>query len=148
MDAAPEQIEVRNRVREAIAFYETAGKEATLREIDKPDGQFVRDERYLFAVDLEGNMLAHPMNKQLIGRSLIDLRDCFGKSFIRKIVDVAKTRGYGFTEYEWQVPRGEIDSRKTTFFERVDSMVLCCGFHDTKKPCYESIFDRLFGPLE
>ena len=143
-----EHIEVRNRVQEAIAFCETAGKEATLREIGKANGQFVQNEQYLFAVDLEGNMLAHPIDGQLSGRSAIDLRDCYGKSFIRKIVNVAKTRGYGFTEYEWQVPRGEIDGRKTTFFERVDSMVLCCGFHDANKPSYESIFDRLFGPLE
>ena len=55
------KIEVRNYVEEAVAFYETAGKEATLREIDKPNGQSVRNERRLFAVDLEGNMLAHPI---------------------------------------------------------------------------------------
>jgi signal transduction histidine kinase len=143
-----EQIEVRNRVQEAIAFYGTAGKEATLKEIDKPDGQFVQNGHYLFAVDLEGNMLAHPTNKQLTGRSAIDLRDCCGKSFIRKIVDVAQTRGYGFTEYEWEVPGREVSRLKTTFFERVDGMVLCCGFYNHKEPCYESILDRLFGPLE
>lgn len=143
-----EETDVRNRVGEAIAFYETAGKEATLREIDKPGGQFVRNERYLFAVNLEGNMLAHPIKRELTGRSVMDLRDSFGKSFIRKIVDVAKTRGGGFTDYEWPVPGREIDRRKTTFFGRVDGMVLCCGFYSPKGPCYESIFDRLFGPLE
>ncbi len=142
-----EQIGVRKRVQEAIAFYGTAGKETTLREIDKPDGQFVNNECYLFAVDLAGNMLAHPIKKQLTGRSAIDLRDSCGKSFIRKIVDVAKTRGYGFTEYEWQVPGRNINRHKTTFFERVDGMVLCCGFYSRNEPCYESIFDRLFGPL-
>jgi signal transduction histidine kinase len=143
-----EQIEVRKQVQEAIAYYQTAGKEATLAEIDKPDGQFVQNERYLFAVDLEGNMLAHPIKKELTGRNLIDLRDLCGKSFIRKIVNIAKTRGYGFTEYEWQVPGREIERYKTTFIERVDGMALCCGFYNTKEPSYESIFDRLFGPLE
>jgi len=143
-----EHIEVRNRVHEAIAFYETAGKEATLREIGKANGQFVQNEQYLFAVDLEGNMLAHPIDGQLSGRSAIDLRDCYGKSFIRKIVNVAKTRGYGFTEYEWQVPGRQVERCKTTFFERVDGMVLCCGFYSLKEPSYEGIFDRLFGPLE
>ena len=143
-----EQIEVRNRVQEGIAFCEAAGKEAALIEIAKPDGKFVQNGHYLFAIDLEGNMLAHPTNKQLMGRSAIDLRDSCGKSFIRKIVDVAKTRGYGFTEYEWEVPGRLISRLKTTFFERVDGMVLCCGFYNHKEPCYESILDRLFGPLE
>lgn len=143
-----EQIEVRNRVQEAISFFQSAGKEATLREIDKPDGQFVQNEHYLFAVDLEGNMLAHPIQRQLTGKSAVNLRDSFGKSFILKIVDVAKTRGYGFIEYEWQVPGRDTNGHKTTFFERVDGMVLCCGFYSPKEPCYESIFDRLFGPIE
>jgi len=143
-----EQIEVRNQVREAIAFYETAGKSRTLSEINKPDGRFVNNGHYLFALDLEGNMLAHPVQKHLEGKNAIDLRDLFGKSFIRKIVDVAKTRGYGFTEYEWQVPATQESRHKTTFFERVDGMVLCCGFYNRQEPCYEKIFDRLFGPLE
>ena len=43
-----EQMEVRSQVQEAIAFYQTAGKEATLAEIDKPDGQFVRNEALSF----------------------------------------------------------------------------------------------------
>jgi signal transduction histidine kinase len=144
----PEQIEVRNLLQKAIAFYQIAGKEATLREIDERGGQFVHDERYLFAVDVEGKMLAHPIKKELTGRSVIDLKDPCGKSFIRKIVNVAKKRGYGFTEYEWQVPGRQVERCKTTFFERVDGMVLCCGFYSPKEPSYEGIFDRLFGPLE
>ena len=79
-----EETDVRNRVGEAIAFYETAGKEATLREIDKPGGQFVRNERYLFAVNLEGNMLAHPIKRELTGRSVMDLRDSLGKALSAK----------------------------------------------------------------
>ena len=144
---AREQIEGRNRVQEAIAFYESAGKEATLRGIDKPDGQFVRNERHLFAVDLEGNMLAHPMDK-FKGRNLMDLRDSLGKSFIRKIVDTAKARGGGSTEYEWPMPGGEIEGRKTTLFERVGDFVLCCGFFSSDEPSLESHYERLFGPLE
>jgi len=143
-----DQIEVRSRVQEAIAFYETAGKEVTLREIGNPEGQFVQNGHYLFAVDLDGNMLAHPVKRELTGRSVIDLRDCSGKSFIRKMVNVAKTRGYGFTEYEWEVPGRGVNHLKTTFFEKVDGMVLCCGFYSPQEPCCESIFDRLFGPLE
>ena len=142
------QIEVRNRVREAIDFYKAAGKEETLREIGKIDGQFSVNGTYLFAVDLEGKMLAHPTKKQLMGRNLIELRDTYGKSFIRRIVDIAKTRGYGFTEYEWPLPSDGKDCRKTTFFEKVDDVVLCCGFHGSKDSSYESVFDRLFGPLE
>jgi signal transduction histidine kinase len=142
------ETEVRNRVREAIAFYKSAGKEATLKEIGKADGRFAVNDAYLFALDLDGKMLAHPINEELTGRNLIELRDSFGKSFIRRIVDIAKTRGYGFTEYEWPLPGSSNDCRKTTFFEKVDDVVLCCGFHGSEVSSYESVFDRLFGPLE
>ncbi|MGA3117526.1 MAG: cache domain-containing protein [Syntrophobacteraceae bacterium] len=142
-----ETLDVRKRLREAVVFYETAGKVAMIKEIDNLNGQFAGDGCYLFAVDLEGNMLAHPMDK-FKGRNLMDLRDSLGKSFIRKIVDTAKARGGGSTEYEWPMPGGEIEGRKTTLFERVGDFVLCCGFFSSDEPSLESHYERLFGPLE
>jgi cytochrome c len=142
-----ETLDVRNRLRKAVAFYETEGKAAMMKEIDSLNGQSDGDECYLFAVDLEGNMLAHPMDK-FKGRNLVELRDSLGKSFIRKIIDTAKARGGGSTEYEWPMSGGETEGRKTTLFERVGDVVLCCGFFSSDEPSLESLYERLFGPLE
>ena len=100
----PQHIEVRKRVQDAITLYENAGTETLLREIADSRGRFVSDERYTFALDLNGAMVAHPMEPALTGRNLMDLRDSEENSFIRKIVDTAKTKGYGFAQIQMASP--------------------------------------------
>lgn len=147
MTTLSEQLDARRWILEAVAFYKTKGKQATFREINKRDGQFAQNGCYLFAANLEGKMLAHPM-KKLRGKSLIDLRDSLGKSFIRKIVDISMKYGGGSTEYEWPLPGREIEGRKRTIFEKVDDIIFCCGYFDSDEPSYDSLCERLFGPLE
>ncbi|MGA2401523.1 MAG: cache domain-containing protein [Syntrophobacteraceae bacterium] len=127
-----ERLEARHWVQEAITLYESAGKGETLARIADPEGPFIQGKRYIFALDLEGNLLAHPFSKQLVGQNLTDLRDSEGKSFIRKLLHTARTRGYGFADYTWPVPDSREVLHKTVFFERVDGMVLCSGYYTVK----------------
>ncbi len=140
-----ERLEVRHLVQETIALYENAGKQETLARIADREGPFIRGERYVFALDLDGNLLAHPFSKQLVGQNLTDLRDSKGRSFIRKLVAKAKARGYGFIDYMWPLPDSKKESHKTVFFERVDGMVLCSGFYSNEESPMEVIF-RCFSP--
>ncbi|MGA2028415.1 MAG: cache domain-containing protein, partial [Syntrophobacteraceae bacterium] len=96
-----ERIEVRKNVQDAITLYENAGKDTLLTEVADSRGRFVSNERYIFALDLNGTVVAHPMEPALTGRNLTDLRDSEGHPFIRKIVNTAKTKGYGFADYKW-----------------------------------------------
>ncbi len=124
-----ERIDIRHWVQKAIAFYERTGKEETLARITDPRGPFIDGKRYVFALDLEGKLLAHPFSTQLLGRNLVDLTDSEGRSFIRKLLSKVRKRGYGFVEYMWPVPDSEEELYKTVFFERVDGMVLCSGYY-------------------
>ena len=90
-----ERIEVRRLTQDAIILYENAGKETLLREIADSTGRFVLNERYTFALDLNGIMVAHPMEPELTGRNLIDLTDSEENAFIRKIVDTERPRAMG-----------------------------------------------------
>ncbi len=135
-----ERIEVRKWVQEAITLYVNSGKEALLREIADPKGRFVSDDRYIFALDIDGTMVANPMEPALTGKKLIDLRDSEGNTFIRKIVGTAKAKGYGFADYKWHRPASEDELSKTVFFERVNGIILCSGFYSSQ----ESLFDTLF----
>jgi cytochrome c len=134
-----ERLEVRHWVQRAIALYESAGKEDTLARVADPEGPFIRGSRYIFALGLDGNLLAHPFSKQLVGQNLTGLRDSEGRSFIRKLIATAKTRGYGFAEYKWPVPDSKEELHKTVFFEQVDEMVLCSGFYSVKESPFETI---------
>lgn len=138
------RLEIRHWAQKAIAFYEGLGKENTLALIANPKGPFIEGERYIFALDIEGKLLAHPFSKELPGRSLTDLRDSEGRSFIRKVLAKAKTGGYGFVEYMRPVPASEGELHKTVFFERVDGIVLCIGFYTAKHSFLEAA-SRGFG---
>lgn len=140
-----ERLEVRHWVQKAITLYESAGKEDTLGKIGDPEGPFIQNKCYIFALDLEGNLLAHPFSKQLVGQNLIGLRDSAGRNFIQKLIATAKTRGYGFAEYEWRVPDSKEEFHKTVFYERVDGIVLCSGFYTVKESPLEAIY-RCFRP--
>ncbi|MFZ0931630.1 MAG: cache domain-containing protein [Syntrophobacteraceae bacterium] len=142
-----ERIEVRRWVRDAIGLYENAGKETLLREIADSRGRFVSDARYIFALDLNGTMVAHPMEPELTGRNLIDLRDSEGNAFIQKIVDTAKTRGYGYRDYKWRSPGSEDELPKTVFFEQVAGIILCSGFYGSRESSWESIINYLRSPF-
>ena len=143
-----ERLAARYRVQDAIALYESAGREETLAGIGDPQGSFTRGELYMFVLDLEGNLLAHPFSKRLVGQNLADLKDCEGRNFIRKLLATAKTRGYGFADYRWPVPNSKKELRKTVFFERVDGIVLCSGFYAAAQSRVDAIYRyfRTYGP--
>ncbi len=144
-----ERLEVRRWVEDAITFFENTGKESALAEIADSKGRFVLGERYIFALNLSGTMLAHPVDTKLTGKNLMDLKDSEGKAFIRRIVDTGKAKGYGFTDYMWQSPGSHDELHKTVFFERADGMILCSGFYTSKEDFLDSIFKwcRFYGPF-
>ncbi len=116
-------------VESAARFLDKEGRDATLAELSKPKGQFVKGELYVFAYDLTGTNVAHPKNPKLIGKNLYDLPDADGKFFRREIIDTAKTKGQGWSDYKFKNPEtGQIEA-KTTYFKRVGDLVLCAGVY-------------------
>ena len=124
-----ERLEIRRWVQKAIALLESAGTEETLAQIADVSGPFTEGKRYMFALDLDGRLLAHPYNGQLVGRNLADLTDFDGKAFIKKLLTTVKKRGYGYADYTWPLPDSKIVQKKTVFFEQVGGIVLCGGFY-------------------
>jgi len=122
--------EAKNLVKKAVAYVKYQGKEKALAEISKPHGMFVMGELYVFAYDLNGVMLAHPKNSDLIGKSLIDLPDTEGKLFRKEIVEKAKAKGRGWVDYMYLNPETKKIELKTTYFQRVGDIIICCGAYE------------------
>jgi cytochrome c len=114
-------------VEKAKAFYAATGKEIALAEFTNPRGQFIQNAQYIFVLDLNGVMLAHGMNRFFVGKNFIDVKDSAGKKFIREIIDIAREKGAGWTEYNWSDPLARKSLPKTLYFEKVDDMIICCG---------------------
>ncbi len=121
--------DAKSLVKQAAAFVKYQGKGKALAEISKPKGAFDRGETYVFAYDLQGVMLAHPKDKTLIGKNLIDIPDNNGKLFRKEIVDKAKSKGSGWVDYLYLNPETNEVEHKTTYLLKVGDIILCCGVY-------------------
>ena len=135
MTAAKQGKKAVDWVERAKAFYKAAGKDIALAEFTNPRGQFVQNQQYIFVLDLDGYMLAHGMNRLFVGKIFTGLRDSDGKAFIQEIVDGAKAKGTGWTDYRWYDPVTKKEMPKTLYFEKIDDLIVCCGtYKETPDP--------------
>ena len=116
-------------VKQAAAYVKYQGKEKALVEISTPKGMFDKGELYVFAYDLQGVMLAHPKNASLIGQNLINIPDTEGKLFRKEIVEKAKSQGSGWVDYIYLNPETKREEHKTTYFQKVGDIIICCGVY-------------------
>jgi len=115
-------------VRRATALYRKDGRERFLKEVNDSLGRFCTGDLYAFAYDLRMTMVAHPVNTELIGRTLLDEKDWVGgKYFRREIRDLALSKGSGWVHYEYYNPVTKRLEPKTTYVERVDDVIVCAG---------------------
>ncbi|WP_316897464.1 cache domain-containing protein [Pseudodesulfovibrio indicus] len=78
-----------------------------------PDG-----EGYFFVYDQDGTCVAHGAQPELVGRSLMDLKDASGFSVVRALVEVAG-KGGGYVEYAWPKPGNDGSYDKIGYVEAI-----------------------------
>jgi cytochrome c len=114
--------------KEAAKFISEKGFYPGVEEINNKAGKFVLKNTYVYLMDLNGHLLAHPFNPQFIGRDMTGNKDTNGKMFIQEQLEVAKTKGEGWTEYMYPTPEESMkttpwkekkSSKKTSFVYRV-----------------------------
>jgi len=107
----------------AAAEMVLADKAAAIAEISNPNGRFVWKDTYVFLMDFEGNMLAHPMIPQLMEKgSLLDVTDKNKekpKLIFVEFVKIAKENGEGWLWYMWPKPNSRTPVKKFTYIRRV-----------------------------
>jgi signal transduction histidine kinase len=92
---------------ELLSFLEDArnftlnnGKDEALKAFSDPNGEFAMGEKYIFAYDFDGTLLAHPYLHNLIGRNNLDLVDPNGVHFVKNLIEVAKSgQGFAYNVY-------------------------------------------------
>ena len=90
--------------KDAAKFLNEKGFYPTVAEINNKEGKFVTKNTYVFMMDLEGHLLAHPFNSQYIGRDITGSKDTNGKLFNQESIEIAKTKGEGWSEYMYPTP--------------------------------------------
>jgi signal transduction histidine kinase len=115
--------------KEAAAMVNEKGIGAAVAEINKKDGKFVWADSYVFLMDLDGKMVAHPMSPALIGKNLLEMKDKGepGKFLFKEMVTVAKGPGEGWVYYMWTNPGDPVPRKKVTYVYRVPGKDMFVG---------------------
>jgi len=127
--------------KDAAKFINEKGFYPAVAEINNKEGKFVTKNTYVFMMDLEGHLLAHPFNPQFIGRDITGVKDTNGKLFNQESIAIAKTKGEGWTEYMYPNPeelkkptphKEKKSSKKISFVYRVPGkdLVVIAGFFE------------------
>jgi signal transduction histidine kinase len=105
------------KCKQAAQLITDTGLDAAIAAINKKDGPFVWKDSYVFLMDLEGKMLAHPIRPDLIGKNQLGTPDKGPdkKLFFKEFVNVAKSKGEGWVDYMWPKPGADAPSRKLSY---------------------------------
>jgi cytochrome c len=114
-------------VHKAVDYVKSAGKEKALAVFSDPNGPFTFRDLYIFVIDFKGVVLAHGTKKELIGKNDFDRKDSTGKFFTREMIELAKTKGSGWEEYQFANPTSGKVEMKVAYVERVDDYFVASG---------------------
>ncbi len=113
-------------VKKGIEFYKANGKAKALAAFSDPKGEFVKDDLYIYVLDANGKMLAHP-KADLVGKDFMVVKDADGKTFAVDMVKIAKEKCSGWVDYKWENPTTKAVDPKTVYFEMVDDVIIASG---------------------
>lgn len=105
-------------------------KNAAVTEISNKTGRYVKGEIYVFAYDLTGTMVAHPINPKLVGKNLIDVPDADGKMFRKDIITAVTSTGTASVRYKYKNPQTGAVEEKTTFCKKAVDLAVCAGYYE------------------
>jgi len=105
---------------EAAALINVKGLAEAAKEIGDAKGPFVWKDSYVFLMNLDGKMLAHPMQPELtqLPHCLL-ITDPTDKAIFVSFVNTARNAGQGWVEYMWPRPGQRTPSKKITYIYRV-----------------------------
>lgn len=125
--AGSEADQAKGMVEKAFAYYQANGKEKALKEFNITGNQFVQGELYVFAYDMTGTIIAHPMNQKLVGMNVLETPDVDGKFFRKAIIETAKKSGDGWVDYKYKNAKSGKIEQKTTYLKKAGEIIICCG---------------------
>lgn len=105
-------------VNKAAALIDSKGR-AAFAEFRVKDSEWFHGDTYLFAYDLQSNVLLNPAFPAREGTKVTGQKDANGKLFHDAIIDVAKSKGAGWVDYMFPRPGQSQPSQKWAFVKAV-----------------------------
>jgi len=120
-------------VEKAANYLKAEGKDKALAVFSDPKGEFVEGDLYLFVMDANDSkltMLAHGVNKALIGKPQIDVKDADGKAFNQDMVAMLTSASDGWLSYMWPNPATKKIAPKKTYVTKVGDVIIGAGVYN------------------
>lgn len=119
-------------VHKVIAQMKARGKDAVIADINNFSAEFKDRDLYVTVQDMNGVELAHGANKRMQGVNLIDVKDSDGKLYIRERMEIVKTKGKGWQDYNFVNPVTKAMEPKSMYFEKYENLIICSGIYKPK----------------
>ena len=86
---------------------------ATFSAINHLDKRYIRDDLYVFAVDMNtGRFTAHGYNHRLVGGDFTEMKDADGQGVGKPMLDLLKSQDSAEFDYRWRNPvTGKVESK-------------------------------------
>ena len=117
--ASPKAREVEKLVEKAAAVVDAKGK-AAFAEFRKKGSEWFHGDTYLYAYDLNGNVLLNPAFPAREGTNVHGQKDANGKLFHDAIIHTAETTRSGWVDYMFPKPGQKQPSQKWAFVKAVN----------------------------
>jgi signal transduction histidine kinase len=114
----PTQAEAQQLAVKAAIFVKDKGVDAA-KEAFHAEGEFKHGEIYVNVINEQGIWLVYPPKPNGEGQSVLEVKDVDGKYLIKDIIELAKTKGEGWTDYRWMNPTTNQISSKVTYVKHV-----------------------------
>jgi len=113
---------------EAAAYIQNHDLKKAIEVIGDPNGPFVWKDSYVFLMDLNGKMLAHPFKPELTKKEhVLLLTDPTGKALFVHFVNLARGAKEGWVDYMWPKPGERTPRKKLTYIYRVPGTDMFVG---------------------
>ena len=126
-------------VEDAARLMEQKGEDA-FREFGRRDSRWFNDPYYLFVYEMDGTCAFHPVQADLVGKKLLDLRDMNGKPAVQFVTDVGRQPARdasGWVFYLWPDKKQLIPRWKSAYVRKAvvlggKTYAVGCGVYDIK----------------
>ena len=116
-------------VKRAVAFIKDQGPDRAYAEFSNKAGRFHDRDLYITVLDLDGKLVAHGQREDLIGKSLIELKDPDGKLFMKERVELARQQPSFWQNYKFMNPATKKVEPKQMYCERLNETAVCGGVY-------------------
>jgi len=125
---------IEEKVNKACVLLEKSGVSA-FAKFKGQGSEFIFAGTYIWANDLDGKMIMHPIKPGMEGKPMIGLKDIKGKRFFADMIELVKTKGSGWVDYMWPKPGEKTPAQKISFVKGCTTpdgqkLLLGCGVYD------------------